>query len=343
MKIIEKQLIALIKKETTVTSVARNLGVSRVTIYAWLTKYSEDWLLWLIDDQPWPKFWKAWNRTSSDVETIVAKYLENYPLLWPQTIAHILFEDMGINLDPTTIWRIGKRMHIRYWISKGVKQKRERTLYSLPMPGELQVDVSFPYWRSKQICSYNAIDDCTRWVYWEILEEYWIVESIEFIKSLLEKVPFRVHTIRTDNGKEFWKQFSEYLESIGIKHIKNEPYMPQHNGKVERYHWTRKRLEVIFWTKEMDLEELRYRNIQWLYYYNYHRRHTWLAMQGLTPLKKLIISLSSSQCVKLSMQQYIPINIPKKSSNFWQKNLSDYNWICKNFLSFYWNKNEQKL
>lgn len=147
MKIIEKQLIALIKKETTVTSVARNLGVSRVTIYAWLTKYSEDWLLWLIDDQPWPKFWKAWNRTSSDVETIVAKYLENYPLLWPQTIAHILFEDMGINLDPTTIWRIGKRMHIRYWISKGVKQKRERTLYSLPMPGELQVDVSFPYWR----------------------------------------------------------------------------------------------------------------------------------------------------------------------------------------------------
>jgi transposase-like protein len=42
MKIIEKQLIALIKKETTVTSVARNLGVSRVTIYAWLTKYSED-------------------------------------------------------------------------------------------------------------------------------------------------------------------------------------------------------------------------------------------------------------------------------------------------------------
>ncbi|MCK9467502.1 MAG: hypothetical protein M0P94_04215, partial [Candidatus Absconditabacterales bacterium] len=33
--------------------------------------------------------------------------------------------------------------------------------------------------------------------------------------------------------------------------------------------------------------------------------HTGLAMQGLTPLKKLIISLSSSQCVKLSMQQYI--------------------------------------
>ncbi len=42
MKIIEKQLIALIKKETTVSAVARNLGVSRVTIYSWLAKYCED-------------------------------------------------------------------------------------------------------------------------------------------------------------------------------------------------------------------------------------------------------------------------------------------------------------
>ncbi len=42
MKIIEKQLIALIKKETTVSAVARNLGVSSVTIYSWLAKYCED-------------------------------------------------------------------------------------------------------------------------------------------------------------------------------------------------------------------------------------------------------------------------------------------------------------
>ncbi len=304
MKIIEKQLIALIKKETTVSAVARNLGVSRVTIYSWLAKYCEDWLLGLFDDQPWPKSWKAWNRTSSEIETIVVKYLKDYPLFWPQTLAQLLSEDYGIKLDPTTIWRIGKRMHIRYWIPEQRKPKRERTLYSLSSPGELQVDVSFPYWRSKQICSYNAIDDCTRWVYWELLEEYWVVESIYFIRSLLEKVPFRVHTVRTDNGKEFWRQFTEYLKSIGIKHIGNEPYTPQHNWKIERYHGTRKRLEVVFWTREMDIEELRYRNTQWIDYYNYHRKHTWLAMQGLTPLKKLIISLSSSQCVNLSMQKY---------------------------------------
>lgn len=203
MKIIEKQLIALIKKETTIIRVARNLGVSRVTIYARLAKYTEDWLLGLLDDQPWPKSWRAWNRTSSEVEKRVIEYLKTYPLLWPQTLATMIFEDRGIKIDPVTIWRIGKRMHIRYWVSEAKKIKRERTLYSLQSPGELQVDVSFPYGRSKQICCYNAIDDCTRWAYGEVLEEYWVVESIDFVRWLLEKIPFSVHTIRTDNGKEF--------------------------------------------------------------------------------------------------------------------------------------------
>lgn len=128
MKIIEKQLIALIKKETTITRVARNLGVSRVTIYTWLAKYIEDWLIGLIDDQPWPKSWKACNRTSAEVEYVVLEYLKAYPLFWPQMLVAMLFEDRGIRLDPVTIWRIGKRMHIRYWVPEKKKKKGANTL-----------------------------------------------------------------------------------------------------------------------------------------------------------------------------------------------------------------------
>lgn len=309
IKIIEKNIIHLIKKEKNVSEIARELNVSRPTIYAWKTRYEEDWLLWFIDDPPWPKYWKAWNRTSKEIEDKVVEYLRVYPEYWPKTIKDHLLEKEWIFLNSTTIWRIGKRRHIRYWITVP-KEKRKRTLYSLSSPWELQVDVSFPYWRSKHIWAYNAIDDCTRWVYWDIVEEYGVNESINFVRDLLVKTPFKVHTIRTDNGKEFGKLFTDYLESIWIKHIKNEPYMPQHNGKIERYHGTWKRLEVIFRDKTMELDKLKYRNQLRLQYYNTKRKHTGLWMDGLTPLKKLLRYLYCSQCVKLSMQQDI-LNILK--------------------------------
>lgn len=305
MKIIEKNIIQLIKKEKTLSEIARILNVSRPTIYTWKRKYEEEWLLGLLDDSPWPKFGNAWNKTSKYIEDKVVDYLRSYPQYWPKTIKDHLLEKENIVLDSTTIWRIGKRRHIRYWITTVQKPKRERTLYSLSSPWELQVDVSFPYWRSKHIWAYNAIDDCTRWCYGDIVEEYGVNESINFIKELLLRVPFKVHTIRTDNGKEFGKLFSEYLASIWINHIRNEPYMPQHNGKIERYHGTWKRLEVIFRTKTMELDELKYRNQVRLQYYNRNRKHTGLWMDGLTPLQKLLKYLYCSQCVKLSMQQDI--------------------------------------
>lgn len=312
LKIIEKNLKQVYLKEITKAQAARNLWVSRVTIYEWIKKYEWDWIMWLIDDIPWPKPWsKIWNKTEERIEGIVLRYIKENILDGPKTIKYYLERDEWIIMNSTTIWRIWKRNHIKYWVNNKEKQKRDRTLYSISQPGELQVDVSYPFGRSKRIFSYDSIDDCTRIVYSEIVEEYWVLESIEFIKEVIKRMPFEVKTVRTDNWKEFWRQFTEYLKSVWIKHIKNEPYTPQHNGKIERYHGTRKRLEVVSRTKEMDLEELNYRNRLWVNYYNTERTHTWLGMEGLTPLQKLIISLFYDQCVNLSMQQNIFYNNKK--------------------------------
>ena len=304
IKLIEKNLIQVYKKEITKAQAARNLWVSRPTIYEWIRKYEWDWTIWLIDESPWPKPWnKIRNKTAQETEEIVIKYIKENMLDGPKTIQYYLMEREWIIIDSTTIWRIWKRNHIKYGVSDKKKQKRDRTLYSISQPWEVQVDVSYPFGRSKRIWSYDSIDDCTRMVYSKIVEEYWVLESIEFIKETIKRMPFEVKTVRTDNWKEFWRQFTEYLESVGIKHIRNEPYTPQHNGKIERYHGTRKRLEVIQWTKEMDLEELNYRNKLWLYYYNTKRIHTWLGMEGLTPLQKLITCVFYDESVNLSMQQ----------------------------------------
>jgi len=302
-KIIAKYLEKLKRREKNVSEIAKILWVSRPTIYSWKLKYEEDGEIGLLEDNPWPKIWKAWNRTKREIEEVVVEYLKRYPLDGPLVIKERLEEQEGIILHSTTIWRIWKRRHIKYWARERKKQKRERKLYALNQPGELQVDVTFPYWRSKNIFVYNAIDDCTRWVYSEVREDFWIVDSIVFIKNMLERIPLKVERIRTDNWTEFGRQFTRYLENVGIEHIKNEPYMPQHNGKVERYNGTFKSREVVYRTEEMELEELQYRNYLRVSYYNTQRKHSGLWMENLTPLQKLMNYLLSTQCVKLSLQQ----------------------------------------
>ena len=63
--------------------------------------------------------------------------------------------------------------------------------------------------------------------------------AIEFIDYVIEKFPFRIHTVRTDRGHEFQAKFHWFVEEDkGIRHVYIKPRSPQLNGKVERSHRT---------------------------------------------------------------------------------------------------------
>jgi transposase InsO family protein len=57
-----------------------------------------------------------------------------------------------------------------------------------------------------------------------------------FADYLLDKFPFRVEAIQTDNGSEFQTAFHWHLMDRGIRHIYIKPATPRLNGKVERSH-----------------------------------------------------------------------------------------------------------
>jgi len=60
--------------------------------------------------------------------------------------------------------------------------------------------------------------------------------AIQFLDYLLEKLPFRVDAIQTDNGGEFGSQFHYHVLDRGNRHIYVKPATPRLNGKVERSH-----------------------------------------------------------------------------------------------------------
>ena len=110
------------------------------------------------------------------------------------------------------------------------------------IPGHhIQVDaklLKFPKSNGQTIrrFQYTAVDDATRIRALKIYARHTQKNAVDFIDYVIRKFPFRIHTVRTDNGHEFQSQFHWHLQDLGIRHFYIKPRTPRLNGKVERSH-----------------------------------------------------------------------------------------------------------
>ena len=153
----------------------------------------------------------------------------------------------------------------------------------------MQVDVKFLFFtdeyghRIKRF-QYTAIDDCTPIRALKIYEYHNQTSSIDFINYVVEKFPFRIKTIRTDNGHEFQSKFQWHISDLGLLHVYIKPATPRLNGKVERSHLTDQRefYQMLDYAGDVNLRE---KLAQWESYYNFLRPHS--ARGGKTPYEML--------------------------------------------------------
>lgn len=274
-------------------------------------RYQQHGIEAIVPKKPGPKARSAPpNRTKQAVEELVVALARANPQLGPQPLADLFFDTNSIILDQTTVWRILKRHKVRY-TTEYKRWKQDPQLYCLETPGlELQMDACYPFGRARRLVEFDAIDDCSRYVAGRIFHHETTLNAIAFVDYLLERVPFRIQRIRVDN--RYGKKFVEYCATKGIEVIANDPYSPEQNGKIERFHKTVKRECYWRYCSFYDSkEQLEYKLQQWLTIYNSKRRHSGFGMHRLTPAQKLALSLLNGisrfypQKVTLSLQQYI--------------------------------------
>jgi len=172
-----------------------------------------------------------------------------------------------------------------------VRHKRRWTRYEKPLPGhQVQVDVKFiePIAGSRRkYYQYTAIDDCTRIRVLRIYPRNNQKTAIQFLDYVLERLPFPVESIQTDNGAEFQAGFHWHVLDRGIRHVYIKPATPRLNGKVERSHridseeFYRLLDGVVIDDSDLFADKLR----EWEDFYNFHRPHGGLG--GQTPYERL--------------------------------------------------------
>ena len=303
----ERMLQKVLEKKMKVGEVAEHFGVSRQSVSKWLSKYRYGGIAELAGKKPGPKSGTTWNRTSPEIEDQVVSLGKKNPFKGPDWIADRL-EELGIKLNQSTVYRILKRRKERYYRDYKHKRRKKKS-YCLDRPGrEIQLDCCFPFGYQRDAVIYDAIDDCSRWVFGRVYKDHRAESTIQFLKELIDRAPFTIEVIRTDQGSEFCNQKVEkFLTQRAIIHKKNPPYTPQHNGKIERFHQTLKNDEIrLNWQFTDSIDTLNYKFSLFLYFYNFRRKHTGLAMNKLTPAQKIAyatIAFSLSSHVNLILQQ----------------------------------------
>ena len=304
-----KMLQKVVDKKMQLNEVAEHFDVTRQAASKWLANYRFGGIAELVPKKSGPKSGTAWNRTSEDVENRVVEIAKENPFKGPDWISDALLEE-GIERDQSTVYRILKRKGVRYYSDYKYKRRKKKS-YCLDTPGrEVQMDCCFPWGYQKKAVVFDAIDDCSRWVFGKLYRNHTADSTIEFLKELIDKAPFRIIAIRTDQGREFVNaKVKAFLKAHGIEHRENPPYTPQHNGKIERFHQTLKNDAIYHdWYFNDDLDTLNYKLSQFLYFYNYRRKHSGIGMNKLTPAQKLAYATildSFSSHVNLILQQNI--------------------------------------
>ena len=273
-----------------VAATCRYYGISRQSFYKWQRRYEELGEAGLRDGSSAPLC--SPNQTSTEVVGKII-YLRSNHHFGPQKIAMYLRRYHDIEISPSGVWRILKRLDMnRLPASQRYKRHKDRwKRYEKPLPGHrVQVDVKFiePIGSSrKKHYQFTAIDDCTRLRVLRIYPRNNQKSAIQFLDYVLEKLPFAVECVQTDNGAEFQGAFHWHVLDRGIGHVYIKPRTPRLNGKVERSH----RIDAEEFYRMLDgvvIDDTRLFHTklqEWEDFYNFHRPHG--GLNGQTPYERL--------------------------------------------------------
>jgi transposase InsO family protein len=222
-----------------VAHTCRYCRISRQLYYTWLRRYEQDGIEGLRPRSHRPL--TSPNATGGEVIGKIIHLRKTYHF-GPQKISMYLKRYHDLQVSPSGVWRILKRLEMnRLPSSQRFKRHLDRwKRYDKPQPGHrVQIDVKFiaPLKGSrKKHYQFTAIDDCTRIRVLRIYDRLNQTTAIRFVDYVLEKLPFGVEVIQTDNGAESQSQFHYQVLGAGIGHVYIKPATPRLNGKVERSH-----------------------------------------------------------------------------------------------------------
>lgn len=246
----QRQRMVKYSQKHSVTETALRYGVSRKTVYKWKNRY-DGTVISLMDHSHRPKN-SPRKHTEKELRQI-RKRVKKYK--WTDLL--LAYQELVEKDNYTRSYGGFKRTVAKLKEQKPKKKRAKRKLKPYKRadyPGQkIQLDVkyvpSYCVTDGKKYYQYTAVDECSRWTFREMYDEHSTYSSKDFLMKVIEKAPFPIREVQTDNGAEFTNRlivtkskhmtlFEGALKELGIIYHRIQIATPRHNGKVERQHRT---------------------------------------------------------------------------------------------------------
>jgi transposase InsO family protein len=286
---------------TPAATVARQMSVSRATVYKWWRRYQADPEgSWWVDGSSRPR--RCPTQTRRRIERRILSLRRNKKL-GPARIAGRL------EIPASTVHAVLARHRVSRldWMDRPTGRVIRR--YEHDRPGDLvHVDIKklgkIPPgggWRAHgrparpgrhrktgYCYVHSAVDDHSRLAYSEIHDDEQAVTASGFwrrARAFFESYGIRVRRVLSDNGPCY--RSTDWVKQVvagGADVRYTRPYRPQTNGKAERFN--RILIEEWAYARTYPSEAQRRRQLdKWLHIYNHHRCHT--ALGGQPPVTRV--------------------------------------------------------
>jgi transposase len=273
-------VLPIVNKDIKLVDAAKVCPYGTRTLERWVALYKRDGDTALEPRSTEPKRYRV-ETPIAIKESVIA--LRKETTLCAQKL-HWKLKKEGVVIHERTIGKILKKEGlVRKYRVKKVKYKYLRAERK---PGELvEIDVKHVPGsiRGKKYYQYTAIDTASRWRHLEVFDEECTYHSIVFLKIVMERFPYPIRAIKTDNHSTFTNYYlgtnkrsdmtvktlhalDIFCAQHRITHYLIDPGKPAQNGTVERSH--REDNKRLYDGAFRNIADLRKKMRQWNTYYN---------------------------------------------------------------------------
>nr|WP_164126200.1 IS481 family transposase [Sphingobacterium sp. xlx-73] len=283
-------------------------GITRPTLRKWVKRFKESGIDGLSELSRKP--YKIHHKITKEDEYRILELRTNRNL-GHRSIASEMKRLYGVSISTATVHKILKKNNKQYLKLKRYYRKRQ-IRYNRPVPGDrVQMDVCKI---APGIYQYTAIDDCSRFKVLQLFPRRTATNTLKFLDTVLEQMPFAIQRIQTDRGKEFFAySVQDRLMEWGIKFRPIKPGSPHLNGKVERT----QRTDLDEFYSTVDIKDPGLPNLlsQWQFYYNWLRSQS--SLKGRTPIKVINVLSNKTPLWEEVEDMHDPNKERIRDQNYW--------------------------